>query len=79
MAKHQAELKAKMATEIEAEKQQLIKQTDTKLADAVASFLTETLGRNIDLGNQTEYLVSLLEEHKAEFIKEVGDEAAVAR
>ena len=79
MAKHETELKAKMATEIEAEKQLLIKQIDTKLADAVASFLTETLQHNVDLGNQTEYLVSLMEEHKAEFIKEVGDEARVAR
>src|SRR3989344_4768748 len=79
MAKHETELKAKMATEIEAEKQLLIKQIDTKLADAVASFLTETLQHNVDLGNQTEYLVSLMEEHKAEFIKEVGDEARAAR
>ncbi|HLG90959.1 MAG TPA: hypothetical protein VI336_02245 [Candidatus Saccharimonadales bacterium] len=79
MAKHETELKAKMAAEIEAEKGRLIKQIDTKLADAVTSFLTEALGRNIDLGNQTEYLLSLLEEHKAELIKEVGNEARAAR
>ena len=79
MAKHETELKAKMAAEVEAEKQRLIKQIDSKLADAVASFLTETLQHNVDLGNQTEYLVSMLEEHKAEFIKEVGDEARAAR
>ncbi|MGH7157435.1 MAG: hypothetical protein ACREGG_05015 [Candidatus Saccharimonadales bacterium] len=72
VAKHETELKAKMAAEIEAEKQVLIKQIDTKLGDAVASFLSETLQHNVDLGNQTDYLVAMLEEHKADFVKEVG-------
>jgi hypothetical protein len=69
---HKQELRAKLAQEMEVEKQQLAKQIDTKLADAVASFLIETLGHNVDLGNQNEYLTSLLEEHKADFVKEVA-------
>jgi hypothetical protein len=77
VAKHQAELKARMAEEITAEKQKIIHQIDTKLADAVASFLTETLEHNVDLGNQSEYLLAMLEEHKAEFIKGVADELPV--
>lgn len=76
---HQAELKARVAQELEAEKQQLIKQIDTKLADAVGSFLLETLQHNIDLGSQSSYLVEVLEEHKADFIKEVADEAQPSR
>lgn len=75
VAKHEAELKAKMAAEIEAEKQVLLKQIDTKLGDAVASFLSETLQHNVDLGSQTAYLVQMLDEHKADFVKEVKDEA----
>lgn len=71
MANHESELKTKFAQEMEAEKQRLIKQIDTRLGDAVASFLIEVLGHNVDLGSQAEYLVGLLEEHKAEFIKEV--------
>jgi hypothetical protein len=74
IAKHEDELKARIAQELAIEKQRLIKQLDTKLADAVASFLNETLQHNVDLGNQTAYLISMLEEHKAEFIKEVGQD-----
>lgn len=72
VSKHEEEIKAKVTAELAAEKQRLIGQIDTKLADAVASFLNETLQHNVDLGNQTEYLLAMLEEHKAEFIKEVG-------
>jgi len=79
VTKHEAELKAKAAAEIEAEKKMLIKQIDTKLADAVGSFLVETLQHNIDLGNQGSYLVGMLEEHKADFTKEVSDESQPAK
>lgn len=72
---HQVQLKAKMDEEIAAQKKQLLEQIDTKLADAVASFLIETLQHNVDLGAQTAYLTSQLEEHKAEFTKGVADEA----
>ncbi|HEY5152879.1 MAG TPA: hypothetical protein VII55_02795 [Candidatus Saccharimonadales bacterium] len=75
---HQAELTTMVAQELEAEKQQLIKQIDTKLGDAVGSFLLETLQHNIDLGSQTPYLLALLEEHKADFMKEVVDETQPA-
>ena len=72
---HEAELKTKLVEEMAIEKQRLIKQIDTKLGDAVGSFLLETLGHNVDLGSQSTYLMAVLEEHKAEFIKEVGDDA----
>ncbi len=80
VGKHQEAIKARVTEELNAEKQKLIEQIDTKLADAVGSFLNETLQHNIDLGGQTEYLLSMLEEHKADFIKEVGqDEAESAK
>jgi len=41
----------------------------------VASFLTETLQHNVDLGAQSAYLTAMLEEHKADFAKEVADES----
>ncbi len=68
------ELETKLAEDIAIEKKAIIQQIDTKLSDAVASFLTETLQHNIDLGSQTAYLMSMLEEHKAELIKGMGDE-----
>jgi hypothetical protein len=71
VAKHEQETKAKITQELEGQKQLLLKQIDTKLSDAVGSFLVEALGHNVDLGSQTAYLAALLEEHKAEFAKEV--------
>lgn len=68
---HQAELKAKLEEDIAAEKQRLIQQIDTKLGDAVASFLLDTMQRNVDLGAQTSYILKTLEEHKADFIQGV--------
>jgi hypothetical protein len=78
VAKHESELKLKLTEEMEAEKERLIKQIDTKLADAVAAFLVETLQHNVDLGAQTAYLNQMLEEHKDEFKKGVADEAETA-
>ena len=71
---HQAELEKQAADEVAAEKQRLIKQIDARLNDAVSSFLVEALQHHIDLGAQEEYLTRLLEEHKQDFMKEVGDE-----
>lgn len=75
LAERQAELEAKLMEEIKVEKQQLLQQIDTKLADAVASFLLETLQHNVDLGAQSTYLTAMLNEHKAELTKGIIDEA----
>jgi F0F1-type ATP synthase membrane subunit b/b' len=75
LSARQTELEAKLNEEITAEKQRLLDQIDTKLGDAVASFLIETLQHNVDLGSQSAYLTSMLEEHKADFAKEINDEA----
>ena len=72
ISSHQAEIEAAYKKELELEKERLLKQIDTKLGDAVGSFLIETLQHNVDLGNQAEYLVGMLEEHKADFTKEVA-------
>ena len=83
---HQADLKTKLAEELAtekqamvqqllAEKQKIMAQLDTKIADAVAAFLVETLQHNVDLGAQTAYLTAQLEEHKAELIREVSGDA----
>jgi len=78
VTKHQAELETKLGDELKTEKQWLVQQIDTKLADAVASFLLDTLQHNVDLGSQSAYLTAMLEEHKADFIKEVADESQAA-
>lgn len=75
LTERQTELETKLNDEIVAEKQRLTQQLDTKLADAVASFLIETLQHNVDLGAQSAYLTAMLEEHKSEIIKGVTGEA----
>lgn len=61
---HHDELEAKLNEEINTEKQRRLEQLDTKLADSVMAFLTETLGHNADLGAQSKYLIEQLEAHK---------------
>lgn len=75
LAERQAELEAKLAEDMAAERQRLVQEMDTKLADAVASFLVETLQHNVDLGAQSAYLTAMLEEHKGELAEGVRDEA----
>lgn len=75
MAEHQKQMMEKLNQEIAVEKDRLLAQIDTKLADAAASFLIETLQHNVDLGAQTAYLTSMIEEHKEDFKKEVGNES----
>lgn len=75
LAERQAELEAKLTDDMTAEKQRLMQQIDTKLADAVASFLLETLQHNVDLGAQSAYLTAMLDEHKTALVKGLNDEA----
>jgi ribosomal protein L29 len=69
----------KIKLELESEKQQLLTQIDTKLADAFASFLVEALQHNIDLGAQETYLKTLLEEHKQELKREITNESVTSK
>ena len=78
-AERQAELEEKLQEEIEAEKQRLIAQIDTKLADAVASFLIETMQHDVDLGAQTAYLTKMLEAHKDDFKQGVVSETGTTK
>jgi peroxiredoxin len=75
VAKHEEEVKSKITQELETEKQRLLSQIDTKLADAVGSFLLEALGKNVDLGSQNVFLMQMLEEHKSDFVQEVKNES----
>lgn len=78
-AVRQAEMESKLQEEMTAEKQRLMQQIDTRLADAVASFLLDTLQHNADLGAQSAYLTAMLDEHKDDFKREVGDETTTAK
>jgi len=73
LAELKAQLMPKLTEEIALEKQHLIQQIDTKLADAMTSFLIDALQHNVDLGAQSDYLLATLEEHKADFTQEIND------
>lgn len=75
LAERQAELEAKLADDMAVEKARLIAELDTKLGDAVTSFLLETMAHEVDLGAQNAYLIKMLNEHKDEITKGVKDEA----
>ena len=75
LAERQTELNAQLANEMALKKEQLVSELDTKLADAVASFLIETLGHDVDLGAQSAYLTKMLDEHKEEITKGIKNEA----
>lgn len=69
-----AQTEENVKQELAAEKEHLAAQIDTKLADAVSSFLVETLQHNVDLGAQADYMVAMLDEHKEELAKEIRNE-----
>lgn len=68
-------LDAQLDAELAKERALLVQQIDTKLGDAVGSFLLNHLGTNVDLGAQTPYLMKLLEDNKDQFKAEVTDDA----
>lgn len=69
----QAALQAAMENQVAKDQALLIKQIDTKIGDALGSFLLEALGNNVDLGAQKPYLLKLLDEHKDEIKNEVSN------
>lgn len=75
LAQKQAEQELALKQEIDAQKQDLSKRINENLSDSVVAFLTESMKHEIDLGAQAEYLTNTLNQHKAELIKEIMDEA----
>lgn len=71
LTQHRQELQDALTRDMAAEKERLTTELDGKLADAIIAFLLETLGHEVDLGAQTSYMTKMLEEHKAEIIKEL--------
>lgn len=67
--KKRAELESQLEQEIAARREHYLKRIDTNFSETIAAFLTETLGHDVDLGAQKQYLLSVLEEHKEELKK----------
>ena len=59
------ELEAGLVAAYDDKETRIERELDSKLNDAVVAFLSDTLGTNVDLGAQTEYLLDTLEQNKA--------------
>ena len=69
MHERQLALEAELEQSFAVQKQQLTKELNDKLNDAVVGFLLETLGHDVDLGAQADYLLATLEANKAELLQ----------
>lgn len=66
------ELEAVLNDEMTKKRAFLASQLETKLNDAISSFLLQALPHNIDLGAQVPYITALLDEHKKELVEGVS-------
>jgi replication-associated recombination protein RarA len=69
--KRREQMEADLVAEIASEKQRQLEGFDDKIADVVSAFLVEVLGNQADLGAQSHYLMSVLEENKDELKKAI--------
>jgi hypothetical protein len=65
------ELLEHLEREIADERARRVDAFNTRLGDVVSSYLTESLGNQVDLGAQTTYIVQVLEEHKEDIKRDV--------
>ncbi len=69
LTQRQAVLEAEMDQSFAVQKENLTNQLNNKMNDAVLGFLLETLGHDVDLGAQSDYLLATLEANKASLIQ----------
>lgn len=69
--KQKATLTADLEAEIQKQKETMIIKFEAKISDVVSAYLVESLGNDVDLGAQSQYLFKMLEEHKDELKKEI--------
>lgn len=68
MSQRQAELEAELEQSFATQKNDLVTRMNDKMNDAVLAFLLETLGHEVDLGAQANYLIATLEANKADLV-----------
>lgn len=68
LTQRQSELEAELEQNIATQRDALATKLNEKMNDAVLAFLLETLGHEVDLGSQADYLVKTLEANKASLL-----------
>ncbi|HSX48331.1 MAG TPA: hypothetical protein VLF41_02410 [Candidatus Nanoarchaeia archaeon] len=71
LEKQKATLTADLEVEVKKQQQVLIEKFENKISDVVSAYLVESLGNDVDLGAQSQYLFKMLEEHKGELKQEI--------
>lgn len=69
LTQRQAELEAELEQNFALQKETVTTKLNEKMNDAVLAFLLETLGHEVDLGAQADYLVATLEANKASLLE----------
>lgn len=69
LSQRQVELEAELDKNFEAQQAAVTNKLNEKMNDAVLAFLLETLGHEVDLGAQADYLVATLEANKAALLE----------
>lgn len=75
LSARQAEMESQMDASLAEEKARISEQLHQNLNDAVLAFLLETLGHEVDLGAQADYLIATLDANKEALVKGVNSEA----
>lgn len=65
------ELINQLQTEVQQERERRLATFNERINDVVASYLAETLGNQVDLGAQTDYILQSLEQHKNDIKRDV--------
>lgn len=65
------ELMEHLERDIAEERARRVDAFNARLGDVVSSYLAESLGNQVDLGAQTQYIVQVLEEHKEDIKRDV--------
>lgn len=67
--KRRAEMEEALATEVAEEKGRILERFDKQMGEIVSAYLIEALGSGVDLGAQSQYVLTTLEEHKEDIKK----------
>ncbi len=67
--KRRIELEQALTDDVAAEKAKVLERFNKQIGEVVSAYLIEALGAGVDLGAQSSYILTTLEENKAEILK----------
>lgn len=74
LSEYQLKIEEQVQSAVREEKQRLLAELDTKLADVISHYLLQALGEGVDLGAQGQHILAELEAHKEDIKRDMNDE-----